>query len=51
MERSLEEPLFRAEMARAEIAGRKNGIARESRYAAGAGLLILIGLIIVAAVR
>ncbi|MFZ5646239.1 MAG: hypothetical protein ACOY30_01300 [Bacillota bacterium] len=50
MERNLEEPFFRAEMARAGMMNKK-GIAVKGRYAAMTGLLVIVGLIVVSALK
>lgn len=46
MEKNLEEPLLRAEMARAEASDKSGGAIGAGRCAAVAGLLIAFGLIV-----
>lgn len=51
MEKNLEEPFFKAEMARAESSGQDNPAAAKVHFFAAAGIILSVCWLIVAAVR
>ncbi|MCL6479263.1 MAG: hypothetical protein K6T65_12790 [Peptococcaceae bacterium] len=51
MERNLEEPFLKAEMARAEPSEKSNGLSRGVQYTAAVGLVVLVCWVVASAVK
>ncbi|HBV99287.1 MAG: hypothetical protein JL50_06475 [Peptococcaceae bacterium BICA1-7] len=51
MEKNLEEPFFKAEMARAESSGQDNPAAAKIQFFAAAGIILTVCCLVVSAVR